>query len=225
MQHMVIYCEHVGGGFWAEPLNVLSNLAFFLSAYFSWRLLRLPQSTVSPAGRRWDVWLLILSIVLVGIAGLLWHPMAVPWAGRLDVIAMLVFINLFLMVFLSRRAGFGTWGLLVALMLFQAAIMMLSGRYPPNVLNGALFYLPAVIAFWMLALWSLRSRAVATWPMAGGAALFSMSLGLHSVDLAWCLAWPRGTHFLWHLANAGAFYLLMRGLLLRPLNMEADQTV
>ena len=41
------YCERIGDGFWAEPLNAITNLAFILAAFFSWRLMaRLNQSAL-----------------------------------------------------------------------------------------------------------------------------------------------------------------------------------
>ena len=222
MQHMVIYCEHAGG-LWTEPLNTLSALAYLASAYMGARLLRAAQSPQAPAARSWDLWLLILSLALVGLSGLLWHQHVASWAGRLDLIAMLAFINLYLVVFLSRAAGFSTCELLLVVALFQGLSVMLSGRFAPHYLNGGWYYLPALLAFWLLALWSLQSRRVAAWPMLAGASLFSLSLGLRTVDMAWCLSWPHGTHFLWHLANAAAFYLLLRGLLTQPRHAQAVQ--
>ena len=39
--HIDIYCERLGPGFWAEPLNATSNLAFIVSAtLLAWGLHR-----------------------------------------------------------------------------------------------------------------------------------------------------------------------------------------
>jgi len=35
-----LYCERLGPGLWAEPLNALTNLAFLLTALASWQLAR-----------------------------------------------------------------------------------------------------------------------------------------------------------------------------------------
>ena len=44
------------------------------------------------------------------------------------------------------------------------------------------------------------------------AMLFTVSIGLRSVDLAWCDGWVWGTHWAWHLLNAGVLTLAMLGL-------------
>ena len=31
------YCERLGPGFWAEPVNALTNLAFIVAAIWAWR--------------------------------------------------------------------------------------------------------------------------------------------------------------------------------------------
>ena len=31
------YCERTGPGYWSEPLNALSNAAFLVAAWASWR--------------------------------------------------------------------------------------------------------------------------------------------------------------------------------------------
>ena len=42
------YCERLGPGFWAEPLNALTNLAFLIAALVMWRRTRgqgMPMAT------------------------------------------------------------------------------------------------------------------------------------------------------------------------------------
>ena len=46
----------------------------------------------------------------------------------------------------------------------------------------------------------------------GAAALFALSLAARSVDNAWCAALPLGTHWTWHLCNAGVLFLATRAL-------------
>jgi len=33
-----LYCERLGPGIWAEPINALTNLAFLVAAFAAWRL-------------------------------------------------------------------------------------------------------------------------------------------------------------------------------------------
>ena len=37
MGYIDVYCERVGPGLWAEPVNALTNAAFFLAGWLLWR--------------------------------------------------------------------------------------------------------------------------------------------------------------------------------------------
>ena len=39
-RYIDIYCERLEPGLWAEPLNAVTNAAFFIAAFFAWRLLK-----------------------------------------------------------------------------------------------------------------------------------------------------------------------------------------
>src|SRR3972149_8535604 len=47
-----LYCEVLGPGLWAEPLNALTNLAFLLTALASWQLARRSESGDGSLGSR-----------------------------------------------------------------------------------------------------------------------------------------------------------------------------
>ena len=40
--------------------------------------------------------------------------------------------------------------------------------------------------------------------------MFVVSLAFRTMDQAVCPAFPLGTHFIWHLLNAGVLYILLR---------------
>ena len=208
---MVIYCERAGDGFWAEPLNTVSTLAFVAAAWMAVRLLRgLPSA---PGGeRRWDLVLLAGSVFVVGVAGFLWHSLAVPWAELLDLGAMLVFLVLFLISFLSRIAGVGIFGTVVVLLGVQWLMLQTGSRFSPTLMNGGVFFYPAVAVLWVAALVATVRMRSGGMPFLVAAALFSVALVLRNIDLTLCLQWPAGTHFAWQLLVAAAMYQLFRGL-------------
>ena len=97
-------------------------------------------------------------------------------------------------------------------------------------LNGSVGYLPALGALVSFAalLWiwpqsqpkeRLRSRRVAR-GLGGAALVFVASLCFRTIDRDVCDTLPLGTHFLWHLLNAGVLWLLLRTALLA--NMISD---
>jgi hypothetical protein len=59
---LTLYCEHARGGLLAEPLNVLSNAAFFVAAWALWRDYRRTRTCI-------DEDRLTLAVLLALVAG------------------------------------------------------------------------------------------------------------------------------------------------------------
>src|SRR3990172_5682809 len=80
-----LYCERVGPGLWSEPVNALTNLAFFLAAWAVWDLARRARPVSGGTG------LLLGLIVTIGIGSSLFHTFATTWARILDAVPILLF--------------------------------------------------------------------------------------------------------------------------------------
>lgn len=85
MDNVDLYCERTDPTFWAEPINALTNISFILAAWGAWHLAR-RSTTLSPV-----IWLLLTTIVAIGIGSFLFHTLATSWARVLDVLPILVF--------------------------------------------------------------------------------------------------------------------------------------
>jgi len=124
-----LYCERVGPGLWAEPVNATTNLAFFLTAWATWALARRLQTLSA------STWLLIALVVAIGIGSSLFHTFATTWARVLDALPILFFQLAYLWLY-SRaviKLRTGTASALVAVFLVAALI----GRQFPHILNGS----------------------------------------------------------------------------------------
>lgn len=53
------------------------------------------------------------------------------------------------------------------------------------------------------------------WQLWVATGVFVVSLGLRSVDMELCDAFPMGTHFMWHSLNGVFLYLLVRAVQLQ----------
>lgn len=211
-----IYCERTGPGFWAEPVNAWSNLAFLFAALWAAR-----------AGRRRGeggaFWALVGLTALVGVGSFLFHTVAQHWAELLDVAPIWLFVGLYIDSVVARLKG-GPPRIATRLAIgagVAATIWFSVGHEQSGAahLNGALQYAPALLALIALAL-ILRRRGLAAWRLAGGAAaVFALSLTLRSVDMAVCAAAPRGVHFFWHILNAAMMALLLAALTRLPTSM------
>ena len=201
-----LYCERQGPGLWAEPLNAVTNLAFLVAAWATWRLLR--RSARRPVG----VWILLILTVGVGLGSGLFHTFATPWARVLDLLPILLFQLAYLWGYARRMLAFGR--LSAAGMLGAFLLAALLGRQFPTVLNGSLLYAPAALVLLGL---GAAHRAVARrepFGLLAAGTVFLIAVAFRSLDRVVCADIPLGTHFLWHLSTALVLYLASRALLL-----------
>lgn len=208
------YCERTGTGFWAEPVNALSNAAFLLAAAAAARR----ASQTHPPDR---VGLGFAGLIgVIGIGSFLFHTLAVYWAMLADVIPIAAFIYAYLALALRRylrlsrvrvaagTAGFALFGFSLTRMLDDVTGLDLS-----RLTNGTVDYLPALLALFGVTAMTLgrpEERVVGTARrLTGICALFVVSLAARTADQAACTVLPIGTHALWHVLNAVALYALV----------------
>jgi hypothetical protein len=213
-QPLNLYCERLGPGLWAEPLNAVSNAAFFAAAavaFLHWR---------RAGGRDTPALLLILVAVAIGIGSTIFHTVATRGAILLDIIPIAIFIAGYLVLAWRRYLKFGLVSAITALAVFEVISFTLPSVTPPEFLNRSVPYLPALLMLIVLAALVQGKAAqvvrkdspeAATsqwlWIAAG---LFTASFFLRSIDLAVCRFFPFGTHFIWHCLNAAVLYVLLR---------------
>ena len=204
MDSVDLYCERVGAEFWAEPVNALTSIVVFFAAWGAWHTLR-RSSTLSPG-----IWLLLATAIAIGIGSFVFHTVATSWARVLDVLPILVFQLLFLWLYARRVIALprSISGLLLAAFLAAAYL----SRQFPTILNGSLFYAPALLAIFALGLYHARTAAIGRFDLLAAAAVLAVSFFFRAIDNTVCSTFPIGTHFLWHLLNGAILYLAMRPL-------------
>lgn len=211
LRQLDIYCERTDASLWSEPLNALTNLAFFAAAWYGWRE---AQRVRADGGAAWDLALLAALAALVGLGSLAFHTIARVWAAWADGLAILAFIYVWLARYLSRVAGLGVLGVAAGLAVYFLLDRLAGHLFPPTVLNGSGQYLPALVTLAALAIHARPRFPAAGRCLLAAAATFAVSLAFRTADLAACAAFPLGTHFLWHLAN-GVVLALAIGALAR----------
>jgi hypothetical protein len=206
------YCERLDPGFWAEPVNALTNAAFLVAALAAWGLAR-ARGRIDPA-----VGLLIAILAVIGLGSFLFHTFANRWSGVADVLPIAVFIHVYFYLALTRLHGLSR-----RVSAFATVLFLLGGfavaRLASGLGSGA-GYLPAALAMPGVAV-ALRLRGLAgAGPLLAAAGVFIVSLAFRTADAAVCPAFPLGTHFVWHCLNAVVLFLLIR-LLIRAKGEEA----
>lgn len=214
------YCERLDASFWAEPLNAVSNAAFFLAAIAALALLRGKDPGGKPdrAGQ-----LLIALTLLIGTGSFLFHTLANRWSALADVIPIGVFILVYFCIAMRRFLGLRLGWALAATAAFQGLALVITQLWRDAVvtplgwdpINGSAGYLSAFLAILGVGLAALpRDRATARRLLVAGG-VFALSLTCRALDARICGAVPFGSHFLWHILNGTLLFLLMRAVILR----------
>lgn len=201
-----LYCERLDPGFWAEPVNAISNLAFIVAAagaYLLWR----------PDAREDRFILLLIGLAaIVGIGSFLFHTFATRWGVLADAIPIAVFVSAYLVYALRRFLGLTVWPTAIWLAVLLAAAVLIPRLLPAGFLNNSGFYFPVLGALVIVGIALRMKGGEAQWIGGGflcGAALFALSLSFRIVDPAVCANFPLGTHFLWHILNGTLIYLML----------------
>jgi hypothetical protein len=201
-----IYCERTSPDFWAEPVNALTNVAFFVAAFFAWKLARERGALNTQSG------ILIALLVAIGIGSTLFHTLAVGWASLADVIPIVMFQAVFLLVY-SRSVIRLDWTRTIVLLVAFVMTARYFNGFGYQVLNGSLQYGAAIVFLGGLGVYHWFAHRAQRYALLAATGLFTVSLTLRSLDMDVCEAFPLGVHFLWHVFNAGVLYLALRGLL------------
>lgn len=157
-----LYCERAGIGFWAEPVNALSNGAFLIAAAIALALWR------RGGGRDGFALFLIGVVAATGIGSFLFHTYANRWSLLADVIPITIFIYAFFLLAMRRffRLGWVAAGLLTlaffgASAVFPAGWTAVFGEEAD--VNGSVGYFPAALALILVGgLLVLKSRRAET---------------------------------------------------------------
>jgi len=201
------YCERMGEGLLAEPMNAATNAAFFIAAFLLWRRYR-AQGAQDAA-----LLGLIVLIALIGAGSLSFHTFANRLTMLADVIPISLFVFAYLWVALRRLLGLSQ--VLAAIGLGGFALLSWAVALLPAGLqfNGSVSYFPCLAALIAIAFLVRKTAPQIAKTLAMAAACFAASLTLRTWDAALCESFALGTHFFWHIFNGIVLYLLGMSLL------------
>lgn len=206
------YCERLGPGLLAEPVNAATNLAFFLAAVALWQFGK-GLSAVSGEAR-----MLIALIVAIGIGSSLFHTFATPWAHWLDTIPILLFQLAFLWIYARRVIRLRTAA--IAAIVAVYLVVALYSRQFPHLLNRSLMYAPALFVMLALGLYHWRYQLSRRFSLLAAAGALFAAIFFRTIDQTVCVQFSLGTHFLWHLLNAVVVYLCVLAVLGSPVKLD-----
>jgi hypothetical protein len=188
------YCERLGPGLAAEPLNALSNAAFFIAALWAAR-------TASRRGSEPLIWAFIGLVFVIGLGSLAFHTFANQWAELADVLPITLFIYGYLAFALRRFLKLQWWKVGPALAVLLLVTIASQRITPPGFMNGSGAYLPALVASVLVSIELLRQNHPAQLNVSLASTLLFVSLIFRTADQIMCSLVPTGTHFIWHILN------------------------
>ena len=188
------YCERLGPGLLAEPLNALSNAAFFIAALWAAR-------AAHRRGCEPVIWVLIALVFVIGLGSLAFHTFANSWSSLADVLPITLFIYGYLAFALRRFLAFDWWKVAAAMAVLFAATFAAERITPPGFMNGSGAYLPALVASVLVSIQLLRNGHPAQLNLSLASTIFFVSLIFRTADQVLCSFVTIGTHFIWHILN------------------------
>jgi hypothetical protein len=203
---MDVYCERVGSGLLAEPLNAITNVSFLLAAWAAWALAR-QVGALSPG-----VWVLLALDGSVGVGSILWHTFATSWALILDSVPILLFIVWYIWLYTRNVLDVNPSIAIASVAVFMVATFI-ALRYS-HVLHGAPVYMPGLLVVLVLGVAQAREQRVERITLLVAAGVYTAALFFRTIDQEICPVFPIGTHFLWHSLIGLVTYLAMRCLIL-----------
>jgi hypothetical protein len=204
MTYLDSYCERAGqADLWAEPVNALTNVAFFIATYYACKALR------RTGIRAYDLWILCGLLGCIGLGSALWHIFANEFTILMDVIPITLFINLYVVVLLARAMVWPWWGCALGFILLQAMNAAASVWFNPDTLYGTIMYVPTYGMLLGLCAVSAALKKPFAKELLIITGLWTCSLIFRTIDIPLCHATHIGTHFLWHSANAVVLYALI----------------
>jgi hypothetical protein len=199
------YCGRFATGFWGEPANSLSNLAFLLGAGLALAIWRANPRRTLP------VLILILAACAIGMGSFVFHSLPSPATLWGDLIPIQVFGLLFMGYVLRFRLRFSWLATVAALIGFFLTRQIWILLCPPGLLGGGASHLPTLIMLAIFA-WALRRKADPLWPyLAAAIGSYVLALTARAFDIPLCSILPVGLHWVWHLLTALTASLIIAG--------------
>ena len=203
------YCERSGPNLWDEPLNAISNAAFFIAAWLLYTAYR-KKNIRDP-----QIATLIFLLALIGCGSTLFHTFANGLTMIGDVVPIALFTFTYLWLALRRLVGLQRLSSTLALLAF-AMVGALTSHLPPGLrFNGSADYFPCLAALFIIGTIIHKREQASAITILKAAFCFTISIIFRSLDMQLCPTIPIGTHFIWHILNALVLYLLVSTLLKR----------
>lgn len=199
-----IYCERTSASIFAEPVNLITNLAFFISAVFTYKLIK--AKNIKGSIYHFFPWL----ILLIGLGSTSYHSYRGSVTLLFDSVPIYIFLGLSLFLLLKKLINnvgitFCIIGLFILLQIFLTVNFS-------SFFNGSIRHTVSAALLLMLAIWSYKKFGKVALQLGLVFLVYVIGIIFRTIDVQICPIFIIGTHFLWHLLVAWGAYLIVRFL-------------
>lgn len=198
------HCEK-SWGLISEPIDTISNIAFFISAYFIYALFK--RNNIKDDYLQ----ILLILVLLIGTGSTIYHAFRNPFTLIADQLPIYVFVvySIYLFVKYVTQNKILQYLVPVLLVIFQFISL---ANIPLFIFNMPTRHAVNLFFIAALSIWSYRKLGNLTLGIVP--VLFTYALGIFSraFDLIVCPINGFGTHFFWHISVAFAAYFTARFL-------------
>lgn len=195
-------CEQ-SWGIISEPVDTISNIGFFISAYLIYKLFK--DNKIKDS----RLWFLFTLIILIGAGSTLYHGFRSPITLIADQAPIYIFVLYSVYLLVSKATknvvlSFGVPFLLILLrLIFLLGFPVFISNIPTRHVLNVLFV--AALSFWIYQ--KLGKVVLSIIPIL---LLYSLGIASRYFDLIVCPINGFGTHFFWHICVAIVTYLTAR---------------
>lgn len=208
-----LYCEHTDFLI-REPINTITNAAFFISALLLWRFWRQQQQVNQQSD--YSSLTLIVLLVGIGIGSTLWHATQTRWGGFLDVLFIQLFLLFYLGSYFFYAAQWQRWKIFLAVPLFIVGSFYFPQVWPLEFARSSAVYIPSLLIVSLFAVHQYSHHKKISRYLAIAAAVFTLSVTIRASEKYLCAYVPFGGHFMWHFLNAIVLYYAGKAHIVLP---------
>ena len=184
------YCESLIGYFLSQPLNVISNVAFLITAFIAYRYLRNRDIK--------KLYVLTILLGVVGLSSVLWHMTNSHVGDILDTYSIVLFASVAAILLLTKITKSKITTIISFVILLYLAFI--SERF--TLWNGSFPYVVLLIGFLIAGRIYIKRFPTAKAVFIYAFLTFLIAIVLRSLDILICPFVSSGTHFLWHILVA-----------------------
>ena len=199
MENNFFYCERNSAYFFAEPLNLFTNLSFLVMAIFLFYDKAIKDKNYS------------IMIFLIGLGSISLHSFPNKITGLVDIGFIILFIYYYLYS-LYKLLGIRNYLAHIFCIFFLIGCFFFGTYFNNTFLGSSSFYIPILIHLYLLSLYFLlyKYKNYQYNLILTATLIFNLSILLRSLDFHLCNILYFGTHFIWHILNSLVLFLLVK---------------